>query len=134
MGVLDMNISEIDVLKRTCINFVKNNFKKLQHSPRYGKLGNVTFPDEFNTPFDIFKCPEKCVLFWGFGELPLSYQAGITELEVIVRISVPDQEWMVNRGDGLYYTVYNDRTRRIYPCNINNHCITIKDILDGNFE
>jgi hypothetical protein len=134
MGVLDMNLSEIDVLKHACTNFIKINFKKLQHSPRYGKLGNVIYPDEFNTPFDIFKYPEKCVLFWGFGELPLSYQAGITELEVIAKISTPGQEGMVNRGDGLYYTVYNDRTRRIYPCNINNHCITIKDILDGNFE
>ena len=134
MGVLDMNISEIDVLKHACINFIKINFKKLQHSPRYGKLGNVMYPDEFNIPFDIFEYPEKCTLFWGYGELPMSYQAGVTELEVIVKISTPGQEWMVNRGDGLFYTVYNGRTRRLYPCNINNRCITIKDILDGNFE
>lgn len=135
MGVLDMNISEIDVLKHACTNFIKINFKKLQHSPRYGKLGNVTYPDEFNIPFDdVFKCPEKCVLFWGFGELPMSYQPGITGLEVIVKISTPNQEWMINRGDGLFYTAYNNYTRRLYPCNINNHCVTIKDILDGNFE
>ena len=29
MGVLDMNLSEIDVLKHACTNFIKINFKKL---------------------------------------------------------------------------------------------------------
>ena len=53
MSILDMNISEIDVLKHACTNFIKINFKKLQHSPRYGKLENVIYPDEFNIPFDI---------------------------------------------------------------------------------
>ena len=128
MGMLDMDISEFDVLKHSCIKFIKDNFNRLPYSPKYGKLGNVVYPNEFNIPSDIFDCPDKYTLFWGFGELPISYKPGITELDVIVKISYRGHEEMINRGDDLLYTKYNGRTRRIYPC------INIKAILDGHFE
>lgn len=132
MGVLDMNISEIDILKYTCVNFFKNQFKLLKHSPKYGVLGDVIYVNELDLS-DVLTNPDDYIMYWGYAYLPDRYKPGHTKLDVIIKIARPG-DGIEDDGYGCFYTIYNNSRQRMYVCEIQQDYITVKDILNVNIR
>lgn len=133
MSILDDNIeiNTPDILKYTCINFFKNHFKLLNHSPKYGILGDVIYINELDLS-DVLINLNNYILFWGYAYLPDKYKPGHTKLDVIIKIASPGNG-IEDDGNGYFYTAYNNCRQRMYACEIGNY-ITVKDILNVNIR
>ena len=137
MSILDDNIeiNTPDILKYACINFFKNHFKLLNHNPKNGILGDVIYINELDLS-DVLINPNNYILFWGYAYLPDNYKPGHTELDVIIKIASPGNGIEEDRTGwtGHFYTTYNNRRQRMYACEIQHDYITVKDMLNGNFD
>ena len=134
MSILDDNIelSIPDILKYTCINFFKNHFKLLNHSPKYGILGDVIYINELDLS-DVLINSNNYILFWGYAHCHLPGHPGHTKLDVIIKIA-SSGNGMEDDGLGYFYTTYNNRRQRMYACEIQCNYITVKDILNVNIR